>query len=245
MGGLLKKMPITGVTFLLGYAALIAVPYVTSGFWSKEEILAAAYAHNKGLFWIAVFVAFLTTFYMTRLFVVAFLGKPKSDNADHAHEVGPLMFVPLALLAVMAILSATKLGGLDIAKSLSAIRPEAHHHESIILIASIATLVLGLLAGFGLYAGKTKDPLSMPVFRERFYIDRFYDNFIVKYFQDAFAAIVHFFDELFINGLLVGGLSRGAQGIGLLIRRMQSGNLQTYAAFLCFGVLLIIYLVVF
>lgn len=245
MGGLLKKMPITGVTFLLGYAALIAVPYVTSGFWSKEEILAAAYAHNKGLFWIAVFVAFLTTFYMTRLFVVAFLGKPKSDNADHAHEVGPLMFVPLAMLAVMAILSATKVGGLDIAKTLSAIRPDSHHHEAIILIASIATLVLGLLAGFGLYAGKTKDPLSMPVFRERFYIDRFYDNFIVKYFQDAFAALVHFFDELFINGLLVGGLSRGAQGIGLLIRRMQSGNLQTYAAFLAFGVLLIIYLVVF
>ncbi len=245
MGGLLKKMPITGVTFLLGYAALIAVPYVTSGFWSKEEILAAAYAHNKGLFWIAVFVAFLTTFYMTRLFVVAFLGKPKSDNADHAHEVGPLMFVPLAMLAVMAILSATKVGGLDIAKTLSAIRPDSHHHEAIILIASIATLVLGLLAGFGLYAGKTKDPLSMPVFRERFYIDRFYDNFIVKYFQDAFAALVHFFDELFINGLLVGGLSRGAQGIGLLIRRMQSGNIQTYAAFLAFGVLLIIYLVVF
>jgi NADH-quinone oxidoreductase subunit L len=128
---------------------------------------------------------------------------------------------------------------------LSAIRPDSYHHEAIILIASIATLVLGLLAGFGLYAGKTKDPLSMPVFRERFYIDRFYDNFIVKYFQDAFAALVHFFDELFINGLLVGGLSRGAQGIGLLIRRMQSGNLQTYAAFLAFGVLLIIYLVVF
>ena len=245
MGGLLKKMPITGVTFLLGYAALIAVPYVTSGFWSKEEILAAAHKENIALFWIAVFVAFLTTFYMTRLFVVAFLGKSKSDNADHAHEVGPLMYVPLAILAVMAILSATKLGGLDIAKSLSAIRPEAHHHAPIILIASVATLVLGLLAGFGLYAGKTKDPLSVAAFRERFYIDRIYDNYIVKYFQDAFAAIVHFFDELFINGLLVGGLSRGAQGIGLLIRRMQSGNLQTYAAFLGFGVLLVIYLVVF
>jgi NADH-quinone oxidoreductase subunit L len=245
MGGLLKKMPITGVTFLLGYAALIAVPYVTSGFWSKEEILAAAFTHNKGLFWIAVGVAFLTTFYMTRLFVVAFLGKPKSENADHAHEVGPLMFVPLTILAIMALLSATKLGGLDIAKTLSAIRPEAHHHDSMVLYASIGTLVLGLVAGFGLYAGKTKDPLSFPLFRERFYIDRLYDNFIVKYFQDAFAAIVHFFDELFINGLLVGGISRGAQGIGLLIRRMQSGNLQTYATFLGIGVLLVIYLVVF
>jgi NADH-quinone oxidoreductase subunit L len=245
MGGLLKKMPITGITFFLGYAALIAVPFVTSGFWSKEEILSAAFEHNKALFWIAVFVAFLTTFYMTRLFVVAFLGKTKSDNADHAHEVGPLMYVPLVLLAAMALLSATKLGGLDIAKTLSAIRPHHHEHPTIVLAASIGTLVLGLLAGFFLYNGKEKDPLNFPVFRNRFYIDGLYDNFIVKYFQDAFAAIVHFFDELFINGLLVGGLSRGAQGIGLLIRRMQSGNLQTYAAFLGLGVLVIIYLIVF
>lgn len=245
MGGLLKKMPITGFTFLLGYAALIAVPFVTSGFWSKEEILSAAFDENKALFWIAVFVAFLTTFYMTRLFVVAFLGKTKSDNADHAHEVGPLMFVPLAILAVMALLSATKIGGLDIAHTLSAIRPDHHEHPSIVLFASIGTLVLGLLAGIILYRGKEKDPLNFPVFRNRFYIDGIYDNFIVKYFQDAFAAIVHFFDELFINGLLVGGISRGAQGIGLLIRRMQSGNLQTYAAFLGLGVLVIIYLIVF
>ena len=87
--------------------------------------------------------------------------------------------------------------------------------------------------------------MNFPLFRNRFYIDSLYDNFIVKYFQDAFAAIVHFFDELLINGLFVGGLSRGAQGIGLLIRRMQSGNLQTYAAFLGLGVLVIIYLIVF
>jgi NADH-quinone oxidoreductase subunit L len=245
MGGLMKKMPITGFTFFLGYAALIAVPFVTSGFWSKEEILSAAFEHNKALFWIAVFVAFLTTFYMTRLFVVAFLGKTKSDNADHAHEVGPLMYIPLILLAAMALLSATKLGGLDIAKTLSAIRPNHHEHPTIVLAASVGTLVFGLLAGFFLYNGKEKDPLNFPLFRNRFYIDSLYDNFIVKYFQDAFAAIVHFFDELLINGLFVGGLSRGAQGIGLMIRRMQSGNLQTYAAFLGLGVLVIIYLIVF
>lgn len=241
MGGLLKKMPITGVTFLLGYAALIAVPFVTSGFWSKEEILSAAWHHNKALFWIAVFVAFLTAFYMTRLFVVAFLGKTRSENADHAHEVGPLMFVPLVLLAGMALCSAN----FSIDTMLNAYRPEKHKHDAIILVASVGTLVAGLLAGFALYRGRDKDPISVPLFRNRFGIDGIYDNFIVRYFQDAFAAIVHFFDELLINGLLVGGVTRGAQSIGLLLRRLQSGNLQTYAALLGFGVLLVIYLVVF
>jgi NADH-quinone oxidoreductase subunit L len=102
MGGLLKKMPITGFAFLVGFLALIAIPG-TSGFFSKEQILEAAHHRQPALFWIAALVAILTPFYMTRLFVVAFLGKTKSDHADHAHEVGPLMFVPLAVLAILAL----------------------------------------------------------------------------------------------------------------------------------------------
>jgi len=244
MGGLLKKMPITGFTFALGTAALIAVPFVTSGFYSKEEILAAAFGKNKALFGIAIFVAFLTTFYMTRAFIVAFLGKHRSENADHAHEVGPLMFVPLLILAAMAIGSAWLTGPLD------AMDPRAHahgHHEghAIILGASIASLVLGLIAGFVLYRGKDKDPVSIPLFRDRFKIDDFYDNIVVRYFQDAFAAIVHFFDEFLINGLIVGGSSRIAEGFGGLFRRVQSGNLQGYAFAFGIGVIFIIYFTVF
>ena len=244
MGGLLKKMPITGLTFAIGTAALIAVPFVTSGFYSKEEILAAAYGSNKVLFGIAVFVAFLTTFYMTRAFVVAFLGKHRSENAGHAHEVGPLMFLPLLLLAGMAIGSAWLTGPLN------AMDPRAHAHghaegHAIILGASIGSLVLGLIAGFLLYGGKDKDPISIPLFRDRFKIDYIYDNYLVRYFQDAFAAIVHFFDEFLINGLIVGGSSRIAEGFGGLFRRVQSGNLQGYAFAFGIGVILVIYFTVF
>ncbi len=244
MGGLLKKMPITGITFALGTAALIAVPYVTSGFYSKEEILAAAFGKNKALFGIAVFVAFLTTFYMTRAFIVAFLGKSRSENADHAHEVGPLMWIPLALLAVMAIGSAWLTGPLN------AIDPRAHAHghvdgHTLILGASIAALILGLAAGFILYSGKDKDPLSIPLFQNRFYIDGFYDNFLVRYFQDAFAAIIAFFDEFLINGLIVGGLSRTAESTGNLFRKVQSGSLQGYAFAFGLGVILVVYFTVF
>ncbi len=245
MGGLLKKMPVTAITFAIGTAALIAVPYVTSGFWSKEEILAAAYSGNKALFAIAVLVAFLTTFYMTRAFVITFLGKTRSENADHAHEVGPLMLIPLVALAGMAILS----GFPFLSGALNAIRP-VHEHghaegHTFILIASIASLVLGLAAGFLLYNGKTKDPLSIPLFRNRFYLDTIYEKGLVKFLQDGFAAIVHFLDELVINGLIVGGFTRLADSAGRLFTKVQSGNLQAYAFTFGLGVLLVIYFTVF
>ena len=237
MGGLLKKMPITGITFAIGTAALIAVPYVTSGFYSKEEILAAAWAGDKFLFAIACVVALLTSFYMTRAFVVTFLGKTRSEDADHAHEVKPIMWIPLAILAVMAIASAF------LTAPLNAYRP--HEASLIIVIASVATLVIGAALGFILYNGKTKDPLSIPLFRNRFYLDFIYEKGLVKYLQDGFAAIVHFLDELLINGLLVGGFTRLADSAGRLFTKAQSGNLQAYAFTFGLGVLLVIYFTVF
>jgi len=237
MGGLFGKMPVTSATFAVGTAALIAIPYVTSGFYSKEEILAAAWSGNKFLFAIAVFVAFLTAFYMTRAFVVAFLGKTRSDDASHAKEVKPIMWVPLVILAVMAIVSAWLTGPLN------AYRP--HDADMIIVIASIVSLVLGLGAGFFLYRGKDKDPLSIPAFRDRLYFDGIYDKVIVRYCQDAFAAIIHFFDEFLINGLLVGGATRATEGLGHLFRRVHGGSLQVYAFAFGFGVILVIYFTVF
>jgi NADH-quinone oxidoreductase subunit L len=237
MGGLLKKMPITGITFAIGTAALIAVPYVTSGFYSKEEILAAAWAGDKFLFAIACIVALLTSFYMTRAFVVTFLGKTRSEDADHAHEVKPIMWIPLAILAVMAIASAF------LTAPLNAYRP--HEASLIIVIASVATLLIGTALGFVLYNGKTKDPLSIPLFRNRFYLDTIYEKGLVKYLQDGFAAIVHFLDDLVINGLLVGGFTRLADSAGRLFTKAQSGNLQAYAFSFGLGVLLVIYFTVF
>jgi len=241
MGGLLKKMPITGISFLLGFAALIAVPF-TSGFFSKELILEAAHNKQPFLFWIAVFVALLTPFYMTRLFVVAFLGKTKSPDADHAHEVSPLMFVPLIILAVLAVIGAYPF----MHNFVPALPKHAgEFHLNFLFWISAGALIVGAGSAFVIYSGKDKDPLSIPLFRERFYIDGIYDHFIVRYFQDTLAAIVHFFDELLINGLFVDGLSRGAASLGGFFRRLHSGQLQAYAYAFGLGVILVIYFTVF
>ncbi len=242
MGGLLKKMPITGFTFLIGFAALIAVPF-TSGFFSKEQILEAAHQKEPILFWIAAAVAVFTPFYMTRLYVVAFLGKNRSENASHAHEVGPLMSGPLVLLATLGAIA----GFPFIAEKFSPAYHQPEHliHLGFVTYVSIGALLTGVIAGCVLYAGKEKDPVSIPLLQNRFYIDGLYDNFLVRYFQDTFAAIIAFFDEFIISGLIVGGLSRAAESFGNLFRKVQSGSLQGYAFAFGLGVILVVYFTVF
>ena len=241
MGGLAKKMPITTLTFAAGCAALIAVPG-TSGFFSKELILDAAREAGSPLFWVGALVAVLTPYYMTRLFVVAFLGKHRSDNAGHAHEVGPLMLVPLTLLAMLAIFA-----GLPFLNRFAPALP--HHagefHFNFVAMISLVALVIGVLAGWIVYAGKDKDPVCIPLLRERFKFDWLYDTILIRYFQNLAAAVIYFLDEFLINGLLVGGLSRSAEGVGNLFRRVQSGNLQGYAFAFGLGVILVIYFTVF
>ena len=242
MGGLLKKMPVTAITFAIGTAALMAVP-LTSGFFSKEQILEAAHEKNMSLFLIAAGVAVLTPFYMTRAFVITFLGKSRSEDAEHAHEVGPLMSVPLIALAVMGLIAGFPFIA---AKLAPAYEQPAHLIDfGFVTFVSIGALIAGITAGFILYNGKTKDPLSIPLFRNRFYLDSIYEKGLVKYLQDGFAAIVHFLDELVINSILVGGFTRLADSAGRFFTKAQSGNLQAYAFTFGLGVLLVIYFTVF
>jgi len=241
MGGLWKKMPITAITFLIGTAALTAVPF-TSGFYSKEGILHAA--ENTPFFLIAVGVAALTTFYMLRLFFIAFLGKPRAHGAEEAKEAPLVMTIPLAVLALMALAS----------PFISQIFPVANEwnmhfdpvpHAGIALWCSLGAFIGGAIAAYLLYFGKDKDPINIPLFRNKFYFDEIYQK-IITIGQDCLAAIIHFIDEFFIDGLIVGGLSRSATGVGNLFRRYaQDGSLNHYAALMAVGVLLVIYFTVF
>jgi NADH-quinone oxidoreductase subunit L len=105
LGGLSKKMRLTFATFAIGTSALVGVPFLFSGFWSKEAILHAAHGwHVSHLpFFAALVGVVLTAFYNTRLMSEVFFGKPRSHASDHAHENGPAMTLPLALLAVCAV----------------------------------------------------------------------------------------------------------------------------------------------
>ena len=241
MGGLLKKMPITSGTFIIGTLSLTAVPF-TSGFYSKEGILVAA-EKTPHFFWIAVIVAALTTFYMFRLLFIAFLGEARDEHSKHAKEVELRMFGPLVFLAVMAIFS----------PHFSFMLPEAvgepvytgFPHWNLATKASLVAFTIGFVTAFLLYKGKSKDPINIPLFRNKFYLDGIYAG-IVKWFQDVIAAIVEFIDLIIISRLLAEGTGRSAQGIGNLFRKhFQTGNLQHYAFISGAGVLIVICLTIF
>jgi NADH-quinone oxidoreductase subunit L len=104
MGGLLKRMPITGWTFIIGGASLSAFPLITAGFWSKDEILAHAWdGGHSAVFWTLAIAAFLTAFYTFRQIFLTFFGKPRSEAAEHAPESVRSMTWPLVALAFFAL----------------------------------------------------------------------------------------------------------------------------------------------
>jgi len=242
MGGLMKHMPVTFVTFAIGTASLMGVPFITSGFWSKEAILGLAFEVKGGspLFWIGVVTAMLTAFYMTRLFVVAFLGKPRTDSAHHAVEAPIIMVLPLLILALLTIVSpwhwATSL--------FEAMEPHHAQPHSTVMIASIGALILGTGAGFFLYKGKDKDPLNIKLFANKFYFDEIY-AVIVKVLQDAVAWIVAGLERLVVDGIMARLPAYLAARVGSAARVLQGGHLQGYTFLLGLGVLLVIYVVVF
>ena len=103
MGGLRRKMPVTYWTFLIGGLALSGFPFVTAGFWSKDEILADAWKHAPLVFVVLALAALLTAFYTMRQIRLTFFGEPRTKEAGHAVESKWTMTLPLVILAVFAI----------------------------------------------------------------------------------------------------------------------------------------------
>jgi NADH-quinone oxidoreductase subunit L len=160
MGGLWKKMPITGTTFLIGVLAIAGFPFVTSGFWSKDAILAGAMHRFPALAWVGTLAALLTAFYMMRLFVLTFLGAPRDHHVhEHAHESPWPMTVPLVVLAVLSVVAgfgpwhgrlldpAAVLPAGTVVGSL-----EHHEHSTQVMAYAIAAGLLGLALGYVVFA---------------------------------------------------------------------------------------------
>ncbi|MBN1475868.1 NADH-quinone oxidoreductase subunit L [Candidatus Sumerlaeota bacterium] len=155
MGGLWGKMPWTAWTFLVATLAISGIPPL-SGFWSKDEILLGAF-HESPVLWVAgTFTAFLTAFYMFRLFFMTFTGRQR-DGEIHAHESPAVMILPLVVLAVGAALlgiPGSPWMGLWVQHSLDvpAYALAHHHHSNLVMGLSIAVAVAGIALAWLMYA---------------------------------------------------------------------------------------------
>ncbi|MCX6968107.1 MAG: NADH-quinone oxidoreductase subunit L [Verrucomicrobia bacterium] len=236
MGGLWKKQPATVLTFATGTLALMGV-YGFSGFYSKDSILIAASEHNRAIYYCGLLAAFLTAFYMTRLFVVVFFGKARSEHAAHAHEAPAVMWIPLVLLAIPAV-AAGYPGVIS-----SFLTTPVHEHSMIPCIAS-SVAAAGILLGFFLYRGREKDPIYIPLFANKFYFDEFY-ALLVWNTQDLLARISAFVDRWVLDTALVRGLASSTWGAGFILRFAQYGNLQGYALLFGAGVVALFYFILF
>jgi NADH-quinone oxidoreductase subunit L len=259
MGGLRKKMGATFWTFMVGTLALAGL-WPLSGFFSKDSILGQAFGqHNYILFGIGVFVAMLTSFYMFRLVFVVFYGAAKTDAAGHAHESPGVMVWPVRILAVASILAGGFVGVEEIyLKQFPAETTEQAASFFAHLFApfkaapwaaglGLCALALGFIGAYALYATAAKDPIAekFPTvsrwLRNRLYIDEFYEGTVIRA-HNMLAAIAGGIDWFIQNGVI--GLIRGGTGFSaVLLRQLQSGNLQTYTFLFALGVAVVLYLV--
>ena len=238
MGGVAKKMPITFATFTIGTLALTGFPFL-SGFYSKDAIIGTAFEHNKVVFILAVLVAFLTSYYMFRLWLITFFGKPRGHGAEHAHESPLVMTLPLILLAIPSVIAGYPF---FISKFLAL--PD--EHPPVVVVASaIAAFAFGLIVAVLIYKGKTKDPIRIPFFANRFYIDDFY-KILVRATQDSAAVVTAFLDKWLLDTVIVRGVGAGGVWItGYVLRFLQYGNIQGYAILFGVGIIALLYYVVF
>ncbi len=255
MGGLWKKLKITGPLFLIGTLSISGVP-LFSGFFSKDEILIAAWeAGHPILFLLAVIAAFFTAFYMFRLFFMVFWGESRSKTKN-VHESPGTMTGPMIILAILAVVAGyvnTPWFGAFLGDWLTeGTEALGHGHiEGPAWIMVVATLVslAGIFLAWLMYGKRSisrdwfssSTPMLHTILYNKYYIDEFYQLSVVN----STKAVSHFFrylDIFLVEGLasLVTGL---IQALGKIGSKLQSGQVQTYAAvaFIGLAVLTVIF----
>ena len=240
MGGLLKKMPITAVTLFAAGMAIAGLPF-TSGAASKDLILEAAYVHHPWMYWVGLFTACLTAFYVFRALFMTFLGKYRGHA--HPHESPLTMTGPLMILAVLSLAG----GLIDIPHWLEPMTHEHHPHvEELIAMLPFAAGFLGIALAYWMYVLSPGVPESLArtfsgLYRlifNKYFIDEAYDSAIVHPMEEGSRQILWKGIDVGVIDALVNGAGGRSLGIGKALRWAQSGSVRNYAAWVVFGSIL-------
>lgn len=262
MGGLAKKMPITYFTFLFGWLAIIGTP-LFSGFFSKDEILWKAYASplgSKALWVVGVVGAACTAFYMTRLMALTFWGPSRVDKSVHPHESPLVMTIPLMVLAVLSLVG----GWVGIPHLLgewahipNLLEHWLHHsvadvpvhgshaEEWMTMGVSVTLAAASAFSAYFLYVKKTDVVNRLAgnlkqlhrLIYNKYFVDEIYFGAIVRPIVQISRALWAFVDVRIVDRTTY-LLSDVVKGTGANIRLMVNGNVQQYALYIVFGIVL-------
>jgi len=247
MGGLRRYLPITHVTFLIACVTIAGIPPF-SGFFSKDEILAAAFHHNRLLFAIEYAVAGITAFYMFRLYFNVFWGE--DPNYHHTpHEAPATMTIPLIILAVGAAVS----GFIPFSKLVTSDSKVFETEiEWGVAVPSVLIGLLGIGIAYILYAKKNSLPERLAAtFKysykwayNKFYIDEIYLFITKKIIFRFISEPVAWFDRHIVDGTM-NAIATVTQTISFRIRDFQSGQIQKYAFIFVSGVILLAVIIIY
>ncbi|MBN9659543.1 MAG: NADH-quinone oxidoreductase subunit L [Acidobacteria bacterium] len=247
MGGLRSKIPVTCALLLCASVAIAGVPPF-SGFHSKDAILLAAHAKAPWMYWVGVVTAGMTAFYVFRAWFMAFFGSYRGHA--HPHESPLIMTLPLGVLALLS------LGGgyLDVPHFLEPMFGGEHaaHDETLVFI-SVASGVLGIVLAYIFYVAKPgladgiARTFSWPykVLYNKYYVDEAYDAVIVHPIRDGSTSILWKGIDAGVIDAAVNGVGSLSQGIGGILRHLQSGYIRRYAAWVVLGSIVIVAVVSF
>ncbi|WP_232678269.1 NADH-quinone oxidoreductase subunit L [Nocardioides sp. R-C-SC26] len=247
-GVLNKAMPVTFLTFAMGYLAIIGFPGF-SGFWSKDKIIETALADNWLVGLCALLGAGVTGFYMTRLMLMTFFTKKRWQKDVHPHESPAVMTVPLIVLAALSVLGGVLLLGDWIVEWLAPVVGEPHHHEPplpiiVITLMTVAVVAVGVAIAFFLVQ-KRDVPETAPTdvsfltraARADLYGDAINEGLIVQPGRRLVSGLVAF-DRGGADGTFMGG-GAAVKGVGNLLRKAQTGYVRSYALSVLLGVVLV------
>ncbi|MBU8905900.1 NADH-quinone oxidoreductase subunit L [Desertibacillus haloalkaliphilus] len=251
MGGLWKKMKVTGPVFLIGCLAIAGFP-LFSGFFSKEEILLTAFADGRYIiFALALVTALLTAIYMFRLFFMVFAGKARTEQKG-VHESPGIMTIPMIVLAVLAVISGfvhTHWFGTFLGDWL-ADSPWNLGHTYVsdpgwIMPVAVIVSLAGIYVAWLIYGkGGTGESMATSfngvytLLFNKYYIDEAYDRTFVRG-TFVLSYLFYYIEKYLIEGLVQGTVNV-TNGLGRIGARMQNGQLQTYATVAFVGLVAII-----
>ncbi len=258
MGGLRRAVPWTFAVTFVGWGAITGVvPF--SGFFSKDEIMAAAWAEGRTtLFVLGAVAALCTAFYMTRLLLLAFAGKPRWSEGTHPHESPRVMILPLVALAGAAIfggvlnLPAGIRGGAKLSAFLEPVVGHVEHEEAFgVVIVMWAIAAVGVLAASWMYgvdlarrdAVRSRLGPVNTLVRQKFFVDEIYATIFASPARLAASFCAGVFDRRVIDGAVngVGTLVSRAAGSW---RQLQTGFVRNYAVGVFLGASVIVLYVV-